>query len=57
MTQPTAPHILRYEADPNDIRGSVIRYQWAAELMQQRRTPVTPEMLCGFLADREHAPG
>lgn len=51
-----APAMLRYEADPNDIAGSVARYRRAHELMANTAGPVTPAVLRGFLADRLGAP-
>jgi isopenicillin-N N-acyltransferase like protein len=51
-----APSMLRYEADPNDIAGSVARYRRAAELMASAERPVTAEQLRSFLADRAGAP-
>jgi isopenicillin-N N-acyltransferase-like protein len=51
-----APSMLRYEADPNDIAGSVARYRRAAALMANSERPVTPALLRSFLADRAGAP-
>jgi isopenicillin-N N-acyltransferase-like protein len=51
-----APSMLRYEADPNDIAGSVARYRRAAELMANGERPVTAALLRSFLADRAGAP-
>jgi isopenicillin-N N-acyltransferase like protein len=52
-----APSMLRYEADPDDIAGSVARYERAHALMANREQPVTPALLRSFLADRAGAPG
>jgi isopenicillin-N N-acyltransferase like protein len=51
-----APSMLRYEADPDDIAGSVARYRRAAELMASAERPVTAELLRSFLADRVGVP-
>ena len=51
-----APSMLRYEADPSKIAGSVARYRRAVELMANSERPVTPKLLRSFLADRAGAP-
>jgi isopenicillin-N N-acyltransferase-like protein len=51
-----APSMLRYEADPDDIAGSVARYRRAAELMANAERPVTAKLLRSFLSDRVGAP-
>jgi isopenicillin-N N-acyltransferase-like protein len=51
-----APSMLHYEADPNDIAGSVARYRRATELMASAERPITAELLRSFLADRAGAP-
>jgi isopenicillin-N N-acyltransferase-like protein len=52
----THPRMKKYELDPQEIPGSISRYERARTLMQTRASPVTLPMLKTFLSDHAATP-
>ncbi len=52
-----SPSMLRFEADRNDIGGSVIRYNRAIRLLRENFGQLSPELFQRLLADHANSPG
>jgi isopenicillin-N N-acyltransferase-like protein len=51
------PEMLRFEADRNDIGGSVIRHNRALRLLRENYGQLSPEVLQQLLSDHQNYPG
>ena len=49
--------MTRYEVDPSDIGGSVIRHNRALRLLRSNYGRLSPELFHGLLSDHQNYPG
>jgi isopenicillin-N N-acyltransferase-like protein len=52
----THPKMRKYESDPEQVKGSMVRYERALELVRDCESPVTMEIMKEFLTDHKSEP-